>query len=55
MKVNDFIKELESITKKYRENEIILHAPNGLEFEPKVKIQLDKFCKPTGKMVITWE
>lgn len=56
--VNDLIKDLQALRPNLRKLPIVILAPNGLTFEPKVKILLqDKetmFDKPK-QMVITYE
>lgn len=40
MTVDDFIKELQGLNPKLRAMDIVITAPNGLQFAPKVKQQL---------------
>lgn len=40
MTVNEFIKHLQALQPKLRDKNIVITAPNGLQFEPKVKQQL---------------
>lgn len=62
MTVKEFILTLKSLKDDIQEKEIIIYAPNDLEFEPKVKCILkDKYdClnysgENIEKMVITYE
>ena len=44
MTVNEFIKELQRLPDWRKEKEIVTLAPNGIEFEPKLKVKLiDKY------------
>jgi len=56
--INDLIGELQNLKSSLRELPVVIIAPNGLEFKPKVKVFLqDKetmFDKPK-KMIITYE
>jgi len=40
MTVDEFIKELNQLKPALRAKDIVITAPNGLQFEPKVKQQL---------------
>ena len=40
MTVNDFIKELQRLPEWRKEKEIVTIAPNGMQFEPKLKTKL---------------
>ena len=40
MTVDEFIKELQGLNPKLRSKDIVITAPNGLQFEPKIKQQL---------------
>jgi hypothetical protein len=40
MTVNKFIEELQRLQPDLRAKDIVITAPNGLQFEPKVKQQL---------------
>lgn len=61
MTVNEFIKELKRLRAELREKEIVISAPNGLQFEPKVKQQLKDPYNVFGgienvkNMIITYE
>lgn len=61
MTVDDFIKELQSLKADLRDKDIVITAPNGLQFEPKVKQQLiDQYNVFGGvdnvkNMVITYD
>jgi len=44
MTINEFINELQKLSNERKEKEIFVIAPNGLEFEPKLRIKLiDKY------------
>lgn len=44
MTVNDFINELQKLPDERKEKEIVVIAPNCMEFEPKLRIKLiDKY------------
>lgn len=55
--LNDLIKELQEIKPSLRKLPIVIVAPNGIEFDPKIKIQTRKgqilFDEP-DKLIITW-
>ena len=58
--INSFIKELKNINAKYRKLPLVIFAPNGLEFSPKIKMKLDGDGHPlcgnkVEKIVISWE
>ena len=60
MTVNDFIKELQSLQPKLRDKDIVITCPNGLQVEPKVKMQLiemrfDGGVENVKNMVITYQ
>jgi len=40
MKLNEFIKKLESIKKELSEKEVVIVAENGLEDEPQIRFDL---------------
>lgn len=56
--INDLIKELERLNPSLRELPVVIVAPNGLTFEPKVKVLIQEnetmFDEPK-QMVITYE
>ena len=57
--INDFIRELQSISEDKRNLPLVIDCPNGLQVYPKVKMRWDnKYeilqTKP-DKMVITWD
>ena len=54
--INDFIKELQSISEDKRELPLVILCPNGEETDPKIKMFLENgiFTKPT-KINITWQ
>ena len=59
MTVNDFIKELQSISDDKRELPIKIQCPNGLEVSPKVKMKFENFGSPLlgdkiESMMIGW-
>ena len=59
MTVNDFIKELQSISEDKRELPIKIQCPNGLEVTPKVKMKFENFGSPLlgdkiESMMISW-
>lgn len=45
MTVNQFIKELESLKSELRKKQVVIIAPNGLEFDPMIKQQLIDYTK----------
>lgn len=58
--VNDFIKELQSISEDKRELPIIIQCPNGLEVEPRIKMKFENYGSPLlgdklESMVVTWD
>lgn len=61
MTVDDFIKELQGLNPKLRAMDIVITAPNGLQFAPKVKQQLiDQYnvfggIENVKNMVVTYE
>ena len=61
MTVDDFIKDLQRLNPELRAKNIVITAPNGLQFAPKVKQQLidqyNVFGGPENvkNMVITYE
>lgn len=56
--IDDFIKELQSISEEKRKLPLIIDCPNGLEVSPKIKMRWDNnydwLTKRPDKMVITW-
>lgn len=59
MTINEFIKELQSISEDKRELPLIIQCPNGLEVEPKIKMKFENYGSPLmgdklEAMVITW-
>ena len=57
--INDFIKELQSISPDKRELPLITQCPNGLEVYPKIKMKFENHGSPLlgdklESMVITW-
>jgi hypothetical protein len=61
MTVNEFIKELQRLQPALREKDIVITAPNGLQFEPKIKQQLTDYhhifigIENIKNMIITFE
>ena len=61
MTVNEFIKKLERLQPALREKDIVITAPNGLECEPAVRMQLEDKWNLFGgianvkNMVVTYE
>lgn len=61
MTVDEFIKKLQMLQPKLRAKDIVITAPNGLQFEPKVKQQLIEPYNVFGgvenikNMVVTFE
>ena len=57
--INDFIKELQSISEAKRNLPLVIYCPNGLEVSPVIKMGYDNptdiFTKPPIKMVITYD
>ena len=54
--INDFIKELQNLRPELKELPVVIVAPNGLEFEPKIKIlmgEYDTIMDIPKKMIIT--
>ena len=51
--VNDFIKELQSIKASLRKKPIKIQAPNGIYFEPVLKMKTINFGNDVESMVIT--
>lgn len=57
--INDFIKELQSISPDKRELPLVIDCPNGMEVYPSIKMRFKKDTFLTKeqeleKMVITW-
>ena len=58
--INDFIKELQAISKEKRELPLVVDCPNGLETYPSIKMRWNEGLegvfsgKRPDKMVITW-
>ena len=44
--INDFIKELQSISADKRELPLIIQCPNGLEVYPSIKIKYENYGSP---------
>lgn len=61
MTINDFIKDLQRLNPELRAKKIVITAPNGLQFSPKVKMQLiDEYnvfggIENVKDMVLTYE
>lgn len=58
--INDFIKELESISTDKRELPLIIQCPNGLEVYPSIKMKFENYGSPLlgdklEAMIITWQ
>lgn len=56
--VDDFISELQSLKPSLRKLQILIEAPNGLTFDPKVKVLLqgkDSIIDKPKQVVITYE
>lgn len=55
--INDFIKELQAISKDKRKLPLVIQAPNGELFPPSIKMMWDEplkmFEKEPDKMIIT--
>lgn len=53
--INDFILELQSLSPELRELPVKIQAPNGIIFEPKIKILSDEgqtmYDKPTAMII----
>lgn len=41
--INDFIKELQSISADKRDLPLIIHCPNGLEVYPSIKMKFENY------------
>ena len=57
MTVNEYIKELEKLRPDLKELEIVITAPNGLQFPPQIKQQLNKdydISSGVKNMIITY-
>ena len=57
--INDFIKELECISKDKRELPLKIICPNGLEVEPTIKMKFENYGSPLlgdklESMLVTW-
>ena len=44
--VNDFIKELQSISADKRQLPLIIQSPNGLEVYPSIKMKFENYGSP---------
>lgn len=44
--VNDFIRELQSISSEKRELPLIIQCPNGLEVFPSIKMKFENYGSP---------
>jgi hypothetical protein len=44
--INDFIKELQSISADKRELPLIIQCPNGLEVYPSIKMKFENYGSP---------
>jgi hypothetical protein len=58
MTINDLIKDLQNIKPSLRELPIKIQAENGLLFEPKVKVLLEKYqtlLDEPKQMIITYK
>ena len=58
--INDFIKELQSISADKRELPLIIECPNGLEAYPTIKMKFENYGSPLlgdkiEAMMITWK
>ena len=61
MTVNQLIRELQNLRDDFKELEVVVVCPNGLEVSPKIKmgveegkhIMLDKNC--VNRMVLSWD
>ena len=58
MTIDKFIKELQNISEDKRKLPLVMFAPNGLQFEPSIKMLFDGSGNPLvdklEKMVITY-
>ena len=60
MTINDFIKELQSISEEKRKLPLVIDCPNGMETYPSIKMRLNQQDllpseeNKVEKMVITW-
>lgn len=59
MSVDDFIKELQSISEDKRKLPLIIQCPNGLEVSPSIKMKFENYGSPLlgdklEAMLITW-
>ena len=59
MTIDDFIKELQSISEDKRKLPLVIYSPNGSEVEPKIKMKFENFGSAIlgdklKAMVITW-
>jgi len=56
--INDFIKQLQSISEDKRNLPLVIDCPNGLEVYPEIKMRWDDpfemMSKQPDKMVIVW-
>jgi hypothetical protein len=58
--INDFIKELQSISADKRELPLITQCPNGMEVYPSIKMKFENYGSPLlgdkiEAMIITWK
>ena len=56
--INDLINELQQLKPSLRELPVVIEAPNGLTFEPKVKVLLqgnETMLDEPKQMIITYE
>lgn len=57
--VNNFIKELQNLSEETKKLPLVITSPNGLQFEPKIKLQTENGLPLAGdkpdSIVITWE
>ena len=56
--INQFIKELQTISEEKRKLPLVIACPNGLLVEPNIKMCFDEnimFVDPPDKMIITWQ
>jgi len=58
--INDFIKELQSISEDKRNLPLIIQCPNGLEVYPSIKMKFENYGSPLlgdklESMMITWK
>ena len=58
--IDDFIKELQSISEDKRKLPLVITCPNGLEVYPSIKMKFENFGSPLlgdkiESMMITWQ